>query len=190
MIFKTKNLVIGYDRPLSKPLNLEMKRNDKIAVIGANGIGKTTLLKSLIGIMKPLSGKVLLDEHLDIGYYKQEEFPSDKIVLDEIWDEFPNLNRTDVRKMLARCGLTDEHINSKVCILSGGEQAKVRLCEIINKKSNVLFLDEPTNHLDVQAKEELKKALIEYEGSIVLVSHDRDFYKDIVNKVWDCEKWI
>lgn len=190
VIFKTKNLVIGYDRPLSKPLNLEMERNDKIAVIGANGIGKTTLLKSLIGIMKPLSGKVLLDEHLDIGYYKQEEFPSDKIVLDEIWDEFPNLNRTDVRKMLARCGLTDEHISSKVCILSGGEQAKVRLCEIINKKSNILFLDEPTNHLDVQAKEELKKALIEYEGSIVLVSHDRDFYKDIVNKVWDCEKWI
>lgn len=190
VIFKTKNLVIGYDRPLSKPLNLEMKRNDKIAVIGANGIGKTTLLKSLIGIMKPLSGKVLLDEHLDIGYYKQEEFPSDKIVFDEIWDEFPNLNRTDVRKMLARCGLTDEHINSKVCILSGGEQAKVRLCEIINKKSNILFLDEPTNHLDVQAKKELKKALIEYEGSIVLVSHDRDFYKDIVNKVWDCEKWI
>lgn len=189
IIFKTKNLIIGYDKPLTTPLNLQMERNDKIAIIGANGIGKTTLLKSLMGIIKPLRGKVMLDDHVNIGYYKQEESASDKIVLDELWGNFPDLSRTDIRRMLARCGLTDEHIDSKVCILSGGEQAKVRLCQVTNKPSNILFLDEPTNHLDVQAKEELKRALIKYEGSIVLVSHDSEFYKDVVNKVWDCEKW-
>ncbi|WP_419727024.1 ABC-F family ATP-binding cassette domain-containing protein [Terrisporobacter petrolearius] len=189
VLFKTKNLVIGYDKPLTKPLNLQMERDDKIAITGANGIGKTTLLKSLMGIINPIGGKVILDDHVDIGYYEQEVFASDNIVLDEAWNEFPHMNRTDVRKILARCGLTDEHINSEVSVLSGGEQAKVRLCQVINKPSNILFLDEPTNHLDVQAKEELKRALIAYEGSIILVSHDKEFYKDIVNKVWDCEKW-
>lgn len=142
-----------------------------------------------MGIINPIGGKVILDDHIDIGYYEQEVFASDDIVLDEVWNEFPHMNRTDVRKILARCGLTDEHINSEVSVLSGGEQAKVRLCQVINKASNILFLDEPTNHLDVQAKEELKRALISYEGSIILVSHDKEFYKDIVNKVWDCEKW-
>lgn len=189
VIFKTKNLVIGYDKPLTKPLNLTMKRDEKIAIIGANGIGKTTLLKSLIGIIKPIGGEVVLDKHIDVGYYEQEIVATDKIVINEVWDEFPHMNRTQVRKILARCGLTNDHINSKLNLLSGGEQAKVRLCKIINKKSNVLVLDEPTNHLDVQAKEELKRALIAYEGSIILVSHDKDFYKDIVNKVWDCEEW-
>ncbi len=190
IIFKTKNLVIGYDRPLTKPLNLKMEKDDKIAIIGANGIGKTTLLKSLMKILNPIEGKVMLDEqHLDIGYYEQENYYTENIVLDEISNEFPQNTKTEVRRMLARCGLTDEHINSKLGTLSGGEQAKVRLCKIINRPSNILFLDEPTNHLDVDAKEELKRALIAYEGSIVLVSHDRDFYRDIATKVWNCEDW-
>lgn len=110
-------------------------------------------------------------------------------MLQEVWNEFPNMNKTEIHQILARCGLTNEHINSNIDVLSGGEAAKVRLCKIINMASNILFLDEPTNHLDVDAKEELKRALIEYEGSIILVSHDAEFYKDIVNKVWNCEQW-
>ena len=167
-----------------------MSKNEKIAIIGANGIGKTTLLKSLMKIINPIEGKVMLDEqHLDIGYYEQENYYTDNVVINEISNEFPKNTKTEVRRMLARCGLTNEHINSKLCELSGGEQAKVRLCKVINKPSNILFLDEPTNHLDVDAKDELKIALINYEGSVVLVSHDRDFYKDIVTKVWNCENW-
>lgn len=189
IVMQSKDLVIGYDKPLTRPLNLKMERNDKIAIIGANGIGKTTLLKSLMGIIKPISGLVTLDEHLDIGYYEQEAKLSNKAVLQEVWNEFPNMNKTEIRQILARCGLTNEHINSNIDVLSGGEAAKVRLCKIINMASNILFLDEPTNHLDVDAKEELKRALIEYEGSIILVSHDAEFYKDIVNKVWNCEQW-
>ena len=190
VILKTKNLVIGYDKALTKPLDLKMSKNEKIAIIGANGIGKTTLLKSLMKIINPIEGKVMLDEqHLDIGYYEQENYYTDNVVINEISNEFPKNTKTEVRRMLARCGLTNEHINSKLCELSGGEQAKVRLCKVINKPSNILFLDEPTNHLDVDAKDELKRALINYEGSIVLVSHDRDFYKDIVTKVWNCENW-
>nr|WP_295777311.1 ABC-F family ATP-binding cassette domain-containing protein [uncultured Intestinibacter sp.] len=191
VIFKTKNLVIGYDTPLTKQLNLKMEKNEKIAIIGANGIGKTTLLKTLMKVINPIEGKVMLDEqHLDIGYYEQENYYTENVVIDEISNEFSKNTKTEVRRMLARCGLTDEHINSKLCKLSGGEQAKVRLCKVINNPSNILFLDEPTNHLDVDAKEELKRALINYDGSIVLVSHDRDFYKDIVTTVWNCENWI
>lgn len=190
IIFETNNLVIGYDKALTVPLDLKMNRKDKIAIIGANGIGKTTLLKSLMGIIPPIEGSIKLGPCLSIGYYEQEVInDNSNIVLEDVWNEFPHKNRTEIRKILARCGLTNDHINSKINVLSGGEQAKVRLCKIINKESNVLFLDEPTNHLDIQAKEELKRALIAYEGSIIIVSHEVDFYKSIVNKVWNCEKW-
>ena len=106
IVMQSKDLVIGYDKPLTRPLNLKMERNDKIAIIGANGIGKTTLLKSLMGIIKPISGLVTLDEHLDIGYYEQEAKLSNKAVLQEVWNEFPNMNKTEIRQILARCGLT------------------------------------------------------------------------------------
>ena len=106
IVMQSKDLVIGYDKPLTRPLNLKMERNDKIAIIGANGIGKTTLLKSLMGIIKPISGLVTLDEHLDIVYYEQEAKLSNKAVLQEVWNEFPNMNKTEIRQILARCGLT------------------------------------------------------------------------------------
>lgn len=190
MIFEAKNLVIGYEVALSKPINLIMERGEKIALIGANGIGKSTLLKSLIGINKPISGSVEVGEEQNIGYFEQEAKEiSDKKLIDEVWYEFPRCTRYEIRKMLSRCGLTNQHIESKFSTLSGGEQAKVRLCKLINNPSNILILDEPTNHLDSEAKEELKKALISYEGSIILVCHEPEFYTDIVNKIWDCEKW-
>ncbi|NLK37615.1 MAG: ABC-F family ATP-binding cassette domain-containing protein [Epulopiscium sp.] len=189
-IFQTKDLVIGYDSPLSKPLNIEMERGDKIALIGANGIGKTTLLKSIIGLVPAFSGKVELGDYLEIGYFEQEKQYADNITcIKEIWNEFPSYNQYEVRSALAKCGLMTKHIESMVKVLSGGEQAKVRLCKLINRESNVLLLDEPTNHLDVDAKEELKRALKAYKGSVLLICHEPEFYKDVANKVWNCEEW-
>lgn len=189
-IFKTDNLVIGYDEPLSKPLTLEMERGQKIALTGANGIGKTTLLKSILGLIPPLSGTVELGDYLSIGYFEQEKkYESNISCIDEIWEEFPSFNQYEVRSALAKCGLTTKHIESMVKVLSGGEQAKVRLCKLINRESNILLLDEPTNHLDVDAKEELKRALKAYKGSILLICHEPEFYQDLATDVWNCESW-
>ena len=189
-IFQTKDLVIGYDEPLSIPLELSLERKRKVALIGANGIGKSTLLKSILGIIKPISGYAQLGEFLAIGYFEQEMCQDiNTTCLEEIWNEFPGFSQYEVRSALAKCGLTTKHIESKVKVLSGGEQAKVRLCKIINRESNILVLDEPTNHLDVDAKEELKRALKEYKGSILMVCHEPDFYEDWVDEVWDCSKW-
>ena len=191
MIFETKDLIIGYEYPLSKPLNLKMRRGEKIAIVGANGIGKTTLIKSLMGLIKPLGGKVILGDLQETGYFRQEikEGTNKNSVINELWNEFPEYRETDIRRKLARCGLTREHINSTIDRLSGGEQAKVRLCKLINKKTNILILDEPTNHLDVDAKEELKRALKNYHGSIILVSHEKEFYEEVASKIWNCEDW-
>lgn len=189
-LFETKDLVIGYDEPLSKPLNLAMERGQKIALIGANGIGKTTLLRSILGLNPALSGTVELGENLEIGYFEQEiKGENNHTCIEEIWEEFPSYSQYEVRSALAKCGLTTKHIESLVRVLSGGEQAKVRLCKLINKNTNVLLLDEPTNHLDVDAKDELKRALKEYRGSILLICHEPEFYEDIVSEVWDCSKW-
>ena len=190
-IFETKDLVIGYDEPLSKPLNISMERGHKIALVGANGIGKTTLLKSILGLIPSLGGSVELGENLEIGYFEQEiKGENRNTCIDEIWEEFPSFSQYEVRSALAKCGLTTKHIESLVRVLSGGEQAKVRLCKLINKSTNVLLLDEPTNHLDVDAKDELKRALQEYRGSILLICHEPEFYQDIVNEVWDCSKSV
>ena len=189
-IFETKDLVIGYDEPLSKPLNLSLERGNKIALVGANGIGKTTLLRSILGLIPALDGKVELGENLEIGYFEQEIKGENKnTCIEEIWDEFPSFSQYEVRAALARCGLTTKHIESQVRVLSGGEQAKVRLCKLMNRTTNILLLDEPTNHLDVDAKDELKRALNEYRGTVLLICHEPEFYQDIVNDVWDCSKW-
>ena len=188
-IFTTKQLVIGYDEPLSKPLDLEMERGSKIVLTGANGIGKTTLLKSILGLIPPISGEVEQGDYLEIGYFEQEMAGVDTTCLEEIWQEFPAYTQYEVRSALAKCGLTTKHIESKVRVLSGGEQAKVRLCKLINRESNILVLDEPTNHLDVDAKDELKRALKEYKGSILMVCHEPEFYEGLASEVWDCTKW-
>ncbi len=189
-IFQTEDLVIGYDKPLSRPLNLSMERGQKIALVGTNGIGKTTLLKSIIGEIPPLSGKTTLGDYLYTGYFEQEKKYTENVTcIDEIWKEFPSYTQYEVRSALAKCGLTTKHIESMVKVLSGGEQAKVRLCKLINNETNVLLLDEPTNHLDVDAKEELKRALQAYKGSILLICHEPEFYRDVVTEVWNCEEW-
>lgn len=189
-IFTTKDLVIGYDDPLSSPLNLQMERGQKVVLTGANGIGKTTLLKSILGLIKPLEGSVELGDYLEIGYFEQEMDQSIQTsCIEEIWNEFPGFSQYEVRSALAKCGLTTKHIESLVRVLSGGEQAKVRLCKLINRESNILLLDEPTNHLDVDAKDELKRALIAYKGSILMVCHEPEFYDGLATDVWDCSQW-
>lgn len=190
LIFETKDLVIGYDEPLSQPLNLLMERGEKIAFTGSNGIGKTTLLKSILGLIKPISGTVELGDYLYTGYFEQESDSNNSTTcIEEIWKEFPSYSQYQVRSALAKCGLTTKHIESQVRVLSGGEQAKVRLCKLINRESNLLVLDEPTNHLDQDAKDELKRALQAYKGSIILICHEPEFYDDIVTKVYDCSEW-
>ena len=189
-IFQTKELVIGYEEPLSSPLTLEMERGSKIVLTGANGIGKTTLLKSILGLIPPLSGSVTLGDYLSIGYFEQEmDQGITTTCIEEIWKEFPGFTQYEVRSALAKCGLTTKHIESLVRVLSGGEQAKVRLCKLINQETNVLLLDEPTNHLDVEAKAELKRALTEYRGSILMVCHEPEFYQGLATDVWNCTKW-
>ena len=189
-IFKTSDLVIGYDEPLSVPLNVEMERGEKLVLTGANGIGKTTLLKSILGLIPVLSGSVELGDYLEIGYFEQEMSQDiETTCLEELWQEFPAYSQYEARSALAKCGLTTKHIESKVRVLSGGEQAKLRLCKLVNRQSNLLVLDEPTNHLDVDAKDELKRALQEYRGSILMVCHEPEFYEGLATKVWDCSKW-
>ena len=190
IIFETKDLVIGYDEALSRPLNLTMERGEKVVLKGANGIGKTTLLKSILGLIPSLGGKVELGDYLEIGYFEQEMAPGNTTTcIEEIWKEFPSYTQYQVRSALAKCGLTTKHIESQVRVLSGGEQAKVRLCKLINRPTNVLLLDEPTNHLDVDAKDELKRALKAYKGSILLICHEPDFYEGVATKVIDCSTW-
>ena len=189
-IFQTKDLVIGYDEPLSTPLNLEMERGQKIVLTGANGIGKTTLLKSILGLIPSIRGSVEQGDYLNIGYFEQEMTGDGaKTCIETLWDEFLSFSQYEVRSALAKCGLTTKHIESQVRVLSGGEQAKVRLCKLINRETNVLLLDEPTNHLDVDAKDELKRALLDYNGSILMVCHEPDFYDGLATDVWDCTKW-
>ena len=185
-IFTCEGLVIGYDSPLTKPFTFSMERGEKIVFKGANGIGKTTLLKSIIGLVPPLKGRVTLGDYLYQGYFEQEmSGAKNNTCIEELWCSFPSWTQYEVRSALAKCGLTTKHIESQVRVLSGGEQAKVRLCKLINCETNLLLLDEPTNHLDVEAKDELKRALMEYNGSIILICHEPEFYEDFATKVID-----
>lgn len=187
VVVSAKGLVIGYNSPLTKKWDVIVERNKKIAIRGVNGLGKSTLLKTLLGIIPPFEGTVEHDQFVSVGYFEQEENASSKTALQEIWDEYPYMTNAEVRAALAKCGLTNEHITSQMKVLSGGENAKVRLCRLMLKEVNLLVLDEPTNHLDVDAKEELKRALIEYKGTILLVSHEPEFYNAVADEVWDLE---
>lgn len=188
-IFTCKDLVIGYDEPLSRPINLYVERGERVVFKGANGIGKTTLFRSILGEIKPLGGFVQRGDIQQIGYFEQEVKPSSNTCIDELWDEFPSLNQAEIRAALAKCGLTTKNIESQVRVLSGGEQAKLRLCKLMNRESNILFLDEPTNHLDVDAKDELKRALKEYKGTIILICHEPEFYEGLCTRIIDCSEW-
>ena len=188
-VIECKNIVLGYDEPLTKPVSFTIEWGKKIAIKGVNGLGKSTLLKTLLKIIPPVSGEIEHDQFLEIGYFEQEEEATDKTALQTIWDEYPAMTNAEVRAALARCGLTTEHITSQMRVLSGGENAKVRLCKIMLKNINVLVLDEPTNHLDADAKDELKRAVGAFKGTVLLVSHEPDFYSGIADEVWNLEDW-
>ncbi|MBQ1947702.1 MAG: ABC-F family ATP-binding cassette domain-containing protein [Clostridia bacterium] len=189
IVISAQDLVIGYDTPLTKKINIEIERNKKIAIKGVNGLGKSTLLKTLLKMIPPIEGEIAHDQFINVGYFEQEESASDKTALQEFWDEFPSLTNAEARAALAKCGLTTEHITSQMRVLSGGENAKVRLCKIMQKPANILVLDEPTNHLDVMAKEELARAIKEFRGTVLLVCHESEFYTGIVDEIWDVSDW-
>ena len=189
-IVEAFGLEIGYDVPLTRPVDFQLERNKKIAIRGVNGLGKTTLLKTILGMLKPVSGELVKGDFLEIGYFAQEDVPSNETTaLDYIWDAYPSMTNQEVRAALARCGLTNEHITSQMRVLSGGENAKVRLCRLMLSHYNVLVLDEPTNHLDIYAKEELARALKAFKGTVVVVSHEPEFYESWVTDIWNIEDW-
>jgi ATPase subunit of ABC transporter with duplicated ATPase domains len=188
-VFETEGMVIGYNKPLLPKMNMFVERGDKIAIAGCNGVGKSTLLKTILGVIPPLEGKTYQGDYLSPAYFEQEAKAPTMTPLEDVWDEFSFMNQHEVRAALARCGLKNEHITRPLNQLSGGEQAKVRLCKLMMQESNWILLDEPTNHLDVVAKAELKRALQAYKGTVVLVSHEPDFYEDWVTKTWDVEAW-
>ena len=189
VVIQTNDLVLGYDEPLTSPLTLRLERGQKVAIKGVNGLGKSTLLKTLLGIQKPISGSVELDDYVEIGYFEQEHASGSNTALEEIWEQYPSMANGQVRSALAKCGLTNDHIESQMKVLSGGENAKVRLCKLMLQTINLLVLDEPTNHLDVDAKESLKNAISEFKGTVLLVSHEPEFYSDIVSDIWNLERW-
>jgi len=184
-VVTAKELVIGYEEPLSRPLTFAIERGEKIVLTGANGIGKTTLLKSILGLIPSLGGDVELGDYLEIGYFEQE-MPKGNTnsCIQEIWEEFPSYTQYEVRAALAKCGLTTQHIESLVRVLSGGEQAKVRLCKLINRETNLLVLDEPTNHLDIASREWIEDALSDYTQALLFVSHDRYFIEKFATRIW------
>ena len=189
-VLEAKRLVLGYDAPLTTPVDIRIERNKKIAIRGTNGLGKSTLLRTLLGMIPPVSGKIERGDFVSIGYFEQEESRGNQnTALEEFWQAYPGLSNFEVRAALASCGLTNDHITTKMTALSGGEAAKVRLAKIMQKPVNLLVLDEPTNHLDVEAKKELRRALEEYKGTLLLVSHEPDFYDGLVDSVWNIENW-
>jgi ATPase subunit of ABC transporter with duplicated ATPase domains len=189
VVIEGKDIIIGYDEPLTRAVDFQVERNQKIAIKGVNGLGKSTLIKTMLGILKPIQGTVEHDQFVQYGYFQQEESASDKTALQEIWGEFPAMTNAEVRAALAKCGLTNEHITSQMRVLSGGENAKVRLCRLMLREYNLLVLDEPTNHLDVDAKESLRDALAKFKGTVILVSHEPEFYEGVVTDIWNLENW-
>ena len=187
ILFGGENLVLGYDRALTKPFDIEIIKGEHVVIKGINGVGKSTLIKTLLEIIPPFGGNVKKSPTITLGYFEQEVEGNMKTAKDEIWDTFPTLMQGEVHAALAACGLTNEHIESKMITLSGGEAAKVRLCKLTIGEYNCLVLDEPTNHLDVLAKESLKEAIKEYNGTILLVCHEADFYQDVATRVINLE---
>lgn len=175
-------LNIGYEKPLAT-LSATFYRGSKIAVVGDNGTGKSTLLKTIVGAVAPLGGEMLLGHQIEIGYFDQDlaQFDSNKTVLEELWDEFPQLDKTEVRTVLGRFLFSNEDVFKSVSVLSGGEKVRLSLAKLMLKRSNFLVLDEPTNHLDLLGKEALEESLLHYDGTLLFVSHDRYFIEKLAN---------
>ncbi|MEB8098132.1 ABC-F family ATP-binding cassette domain-containing protein [Staphylococcus xylosus] len=188
-VFHIKNLEIGYESPITKGITFEVTKGDHIAIIGPNGIGKSTLIKTIADIQKPLNGTITTGANLKIGYYdqKQAEFKSNKTILDYLWDQYPTMNEKDIRAVLGRFLFVQDDVKKIINDLSGGEKARLQLALLMLERNNVLILDEPTNHLDIDSKEMLEQALANFKGTILFVSHDRYFINELANKVYDLD---
>lgn len=188
-ILKVKDLVIGYSAPLLPPISFTISSEDKLWIRGTNGIGKSTMIKTIMGYIRSLKGEYEFHPAVKIAYLEQDSFITDceGSAAAYIGERFPKLNVKDVRAALAKVGIKNELASRRLCDMSGGEQVRVRLCALSQTTSNLLILDEPTNHLDVRAKDALKKALIDYKGAVILVSHEKDFASSVCNKIFDCK---
>lgn len=186
-VMHIKDLEIGYEVPITDPINIEISKGDHIAIIGPNGVGKTTLIKTIVEKQSKLAGEITYGANLQIGYYdqKQAEFKSNKTILDYVWDQYPTMNEKDVRAVLGRFLFVQDDVKKVINDLSGGEKARLQLALLMLQRDNVLILDEPTNHLDIDSKEILEQALQNFKGTIIFVSHDRYFINRLANKVFD-----
>ncbi|WP_159722268.1 ABC-F family ATP-binding cassette domain-containing protein [Enterococcus sp. CSURQ0835] len=185
VVLQVEDAAIGYEKVLAEPVDLDVRRTDAIALVGPNGIGKSTLLKSLIGQLPFLKGTAHFGTNVSIGYYDQTQadLHSNKTILAELWDEHPTTPEKEIRTMLGGFLFSKEDVEKTIPLLSGGEKARVALAKLAMDRENFLILDEPTNHLDIDNKEVLENALIDYEGTLLFVSHDRYFINRIANKV-------
>ena len=185
-ILSVRELKVGYeeDKPLCN-VSFEIKRGDRLGILGGNGLGKSTLLKTIVGIVPALSGEYKYGVNVEIGYFDQQmaQYSSDKSVMDDFWDAYPNLTQTEVRNALGAFLFTQEEVFKSVSMLSGGEKVRLALAKIFRAKPNVLVLDEPTNHMDMIGKETLENMLNNYSGTVIFVSHDRYFIKQVAEKV-------
>ena len=187
-ILEINDLVIGYDKPLLQPISFEIRKGDKVCVVGKNGIGKTTFVKTLLNLIPSLGGSFEFNERVKIGYFSQTELDDLSITpIDYIRKFFPNLTPLEIRNSLAKCGIKSNLALKPLKELSGGEEAKTRLTLLTMQKTNVLILDEPTNHIDKIAKESLKNAILNYPGVVIGVSHEVDFYSDIFDTILSFE---
>lgn len=179
-----QELQIGYDSVLST-VTIDIKKGDKIGILGGNGLGKSTFLKTIVDLIPKLGGSYRYGTNVQIGYFDQQmaQYQSKKTVLDDFWDEFPELTQTEVRNMLGAFLFSGDDVFKTVDMLSGGEKVRLALCKIFKTRPNVLILDEPTNHMDVVGKETLESMLKEYEGTVIFVSHDRYFIKQVSNRL-------
>ncbi|MEG2454255.1 MAG: ATP-binding cassette domain-containing protein, partial [Clostridia bacterium] len=182
-------LEIGYTDKLLPPLSMHLEGSDKIWIRGTNGIGKTTLVKTIMKIIPKLGGKFRINENAKVGYLEQD-FSFNNLygsAVDYLVEVYPKMSQKEIRTLLASVGLKGELATKSISSLSGGEQARAKIAALEKKETSILILDEPTNHLDVRAKEELLKALKEYNGAVILVSHEVDFAKALCNKIFDIE---
>lgn len=183
-VLKVKNLSIGYDKELSK-VTFNVERKDKLGIIGENGIGKSTLLKTIMGFISPLGGKYTFGDNVNIGYFSQQldNIDPNKTIYEEIDSTFPSMSPTEIRSLLGAFDFHGDEVFKNISSLSGGEKVRVSLCKILNSRPNVLILDEPTNHLDIINKNTIEKMLKEYNGTIIMVSHDRYLIKNVCTKL-------
>lgn len=191
IVVQSDDLYIGYDkRVLSGPINLDIRKEDAIALVGPNGVGKSTLIKTLVDMIPPISGDVKYGTKVDVGYYDQEQqhLDQNKSVLNELWDEHPTLPEVNIRTLLGSFLFSGEDVEKSIHSLSGGERARVALAKLALEKNNFLVLDEPTNHLDIDSKEVLENALIDFDGTLLFVSHDRYFINRMATKVIEVNK--